>query len=332
MERTQLEKALMMLQSAISQTKWRLKPSSRHRFQIDVLALCTGMRPVVMVDYGGKMPEIQQHLCAFLELVQKVDAADDGGSMVKAMQGRPAFNFGCYIKGEKSTFFEPLRVMVVEDMIYLVNFREFTDYIDWSIGSETNLSFIDLEQDPPKMITNRDENSVAVDLSSIQKLFSLVFTQSRVNTVFMNDQQNDGTSQHTLPKLHDILQSQLVDMSFCMKDRQLTIPTLNGWLLGYPVVYLFRKDYITDAICNLSTKSLHLFKVLVRRNDTCGDPSQGEELMSFSVPYDLSMDGGNEPWAEAFLLRMKAKWERCKHAWRFLKLEAVQCYPQAIAF
>ncbi|KAL9249129.1 hypothetical protein AKJ16_DCAP01833 [Drosera capensis] len=293
MRSTKLEKAFMILQSAISQTKWP-----------HVLALCTGMRPVVMVDYGGKMPEIQQHLCAFLELIQK----------------------------EKSTFFEPLRVMVVEDMIYLVNFREFTNYIDWSIGSETNLLFIDLEQDPPKMITNQDENSVAMDLSSIQKLFSLVFTQSSVNSIFMNDQQNDGTSQHTLPKLHDILQSQPVDMSFSVKDRQLTIPTLNGWLLGYPVVYLFRKDYINDAICNLSTKSLHLFKVLVRRNDTCGDPSQGEELMSFSVPYDLSMDGGNEPWAEAFLLRMKAKWERCKHAWRFLKLEVVQCYPQAIAF
>lgn len=38
----------------------------------DVLALCTGMRPVVMVDYGGKMPELQERLCTLMELSQKV--------------------------------------------------------------------------------------------------------------------------------------------------------------------------------------------------------------------------------------------------------------------
>lgn len=38
----------------------------------DILALCTGMRPVVMVDYGGKMPELQERLCAVLKLSQKV--------------------------------------------------------------------------------------------------------------------------------------------------------------------------------------------------------------------------------------------------------------------
>lgn len=36
------------------------------------MALCTKMRPVVMVDYGGKMPELKQHLCAFLKYCQKV--------------------------------------------------------------------------------------------------------------------------------------------------------------------------------------------------------------------------------------------------------------------
>lgn len=40
----------------------------------DVLALCTGMRPVVMIDYGGKMPELQERLCALLEHSQKVNS------------------------------------------------------------------------------------------------------------------------------------------------------------------------------------------------------------------------------------------------------------------
>ncbi|THF99726.1 hypothetical protein TEA_001128 [Camellia sinensis var. sinensis] len=51
------------------------------------------------------------------------------------------------------------------------------------------------------------------------------------------------------------------------------------WLLGYPVVYLFGKEHIADAIYNLSTKSLHLFKVLVHRNGTSSKGNQEEELM-----------------------------------------------------
>jgi len=31
------------------------------------------------------------------------------------------------------------------------------------------------------------------------------------------------------------------------------------WLLGYPVVYLFGKEHISDAIYNLATKYLHIF-------------------------------------------------------------------------
>ena len=42
------------------------------KFWADILALCTGMRPVVMIDYGGKMPELQDHLCALLKFIQQV--------------------------------------------------------------------------------------------------------------------------------------------------------------------------------------------------------------------------------------------------------------------
>lgn len=37
------------------------------------------------------------------------------------------------------------------------------------------------------------------------------------------------------------------------------------WLLGYPVVYLFGKNQIADAIYNLSTKSLHIFQMFISR-------------------------------------------------------------------
>lgn len=38
----------------------------------DVLALCTRLRAVVMIDYGGKMPELQDHLCALISFMRKV--------------------------------------------------------------------------------------------------------------------------------------------------------------------------------------------------------------------------------------------------------------------
>jgi hypothetical protein len=51
---------------------------------------------------------------------------------------------------------------------------------------------------------------------------------------------------------------------------------------------------------------------------------------SFTVPYDLSMGGSNEQWAEAFLANMQEKWGRCKQVWRSLQMEVSECYPQAI--
>lgn len=41
-------------------------------FIADILALCTGMRAVVLVDYGGKMPELQERLCGLMKIIQKV--------------------------------------------------------------------------------------------------------------------------------------------------------------------------------------------------------------------------------------------------------------------
>lgn len=52
---------------------------------------------------------------------------------------------------------------------------------------------------------------------------------------------------------------------------------------------------------------------------------------SFSVPYDLSMGGSNEPWAKAFMAHLEAKWEKCNQVWRSLQMEVSECPPQAIA-
>ncbi|KAK3204405.1 hypothetical protein Dsin_018451 [Dipteronia sinensis] len=292
-----MEETLKVLDSCLSTIKWRLKSSAKLRLQIDILSLCTGMRPVIMVDYGGKMPELQEHLCALLKLCQ-----------------------------QESRIFERLRVMVIEDMIYLIHVEGLAEVVSSSLNSEAELQFVDLEQDPPKMITLTEKSSLGMQLKSVQKLFSSFFPLSG---------ENDDLDHTVNAKSPDVpiasQSSEFIDLSSCMNDTQITVPTLNGWLLGYPVVYLFSKEHIADAIYNLSTKSLRIFKVLVCRNGSTYKGSPPEELMSFSVPYDLSMGGSNEPWAEMFMAQMQSKWGKCKQTWRTLQMEVSECYPQAIA-
>ncbi|ANM64386.1 hypothetical protein AT3G59490 [Arabidopsis thaliana] len=153
MEVPSSEELLQFLSSCLSQIKWRLKSNSKRRLEIDVLALCTGMRPVVMIDYGGKMPELQNRLLSLLELIR---------------EGLPVF--------------KDLKVMVIEDMIYLINVRSLPKFVSSSLDSEPELFFIDLEQDPPKMVTQSKESNLGMQLRSIQKLFSSTFPLDDSNT------------------------------------------------------------------------------------------------------------------------------------------------------
>lgn len=298
-----MDEVLKVLESSLSLIKWRLKFPTKRRLEIDILALCTGMRPAVMVDYGGKMPELQERLCQLMKLIQK-----------------------------ESPIFEHLRVMVIEDMIYLIHVKGLAEHVRLSLSSEVQLLFVDLEQDPPKMITQAEKNPIGMQLVSIQKSFSLLFPQDGMKDDLLSCHREDNMAD-AKSSTNELITSQssaFIDLSSCMQDTQVTVPTLNGWLLGYPVVYLFSTEHIADAICNLSTKSLRIFKISVTRNSAPNKGSQMEELLSFSVPYDLSMGGSNEEWAEAFLANMKEKWGRCKQVWRSLQMEVSECYPQAI--
>ncbi|XP_065867008.1 uncharacterized protein [Euphorbia lathyris] len=304
MEVAGAEEALSVLNYSLSHIKWRLKPPAKRRLEIDVLALCTEMRPVIMVDYGGMMPELQERLCALLRFCQ-----------------------------QESPIFEHLRVMVIEDMIYLIHFRALAEYVKSSLNSEVELVLVNLEQDPLKMVSLAEKCSLVADLIRVQNLFSVSFPLIETNNELSSCRTIDSTARANAESSSDkTLTSQssgIIDLSSCMQDTQITVPTLNGWLLGYPVVYLFGKEQISDSIYNLSTKYLNIFRILVR-NVSSKKGSRLEELMSFSVPYELSMGGSKEPWAEAFMGKMQSRWENCKQVWKVLQLEVSECYPQAI--
>ncbi|XP_004486912.1 uncharacterized protein [Cicer arietinum] len=277
MEVLELDESTKILDSCLAQINWRLKSSTKRRLQLDIIALITKMRAVIMIDYGGIMPQLQHQLSSLLQLAQK-----------------------------ESPIFQHLRIIVIQEMIYLIHVTELTDFVNSTLNSQ--LLFVDLEHEPPKLITEIEKSELAMQLVSIQKLFSTVFSTN--GEAKMMDGANSSYS------------TECIDLSNCMENTDVTIPTLNGWLLGYPVVYLFGKEHIADAIYNLSTKYLHIFQVFVCRNTNLKKGSQPEEL--------LSMRGSKEQWAEAFLARMQAKWERCPNVWKSLKMEVSECHPQAI--
>ncbi|KAJ0092149.1 hypothetical protein Patl1_26417 [Pistacia atlantica] len=193
----EMEETLKILNSSLSTIKWRLKSasqaSSRNRY--DILALCTGIRPVIMVDYGGKMPELQEYLCALLKLCQK-----------------------------ESPVFEDLRVMIIEDMIYFINVKELAEHVSSSLISEAELQFVDLEQDPPKMITITENSSVGMQLISVQKLFLSFFPLDKMN----NDVALCMSESQSSDKPVASQSSEVIDLSNCLHDSQVTVPTLNG--------------------------------------------------------------------------------------------------------
>ncbi|KAH6816052.1 hypothetical protein C2S53_011808 [Perilla frutescens var. hirtella] len=299
MDASELEEVLRVFEKSLSQIKWRLKPSSKSRLQTDILALSSRMRPCIMVDYGGKMPELGNHLCAFIKHCK-----------------------------QESSIFKLLHVLVVDDMVYLVQVRALADFVKSSL--ETALFFVDLEADPPKIMTQAEKSPTMMQLLSAQKLFASVFHVDKVSSDHLQSHEtyNIGSS---LDGDAASQSSELVDLSYCLQESDVTIPTLNGWLLGYPVIYLFGKDHIERAVYNLSSKSLHIYQIFVTRSNSSSKGHRREELMSFTVPRDLSSEGSNEPWAKSFLADMHERWEKCKHIWGSLHMEVSGCYPQAIA-
>ncbi|XP_035816575.1 uncharacterized protein [Zea mays] len=76
---------LEVVNACATRIRWRLSPASKRRLlngcavvvdeqtQLlpNILFLCTRLRPVVLVDYGGTMPQLQENLCGLLYLARQ---------------------------------------------------------------------------------------------------------------------------------------------------------------------------------------------------------------------------------------------------------------------
>lgn len=68
------------------------------------------------------------------------------------------------------------------------------------------------------MVTAAEKSPLWMQLQSIQKLFSSPFTPDEVKSDLLQSDSNHVASQS----------SEIIDLSSCMQDTDVTLPTLNG--------------------------------------------------------------------------------------------------------
>ncbi|TKW34116.1 hypothetical protein SEVIR_2G283300v4 [Setaria viridis] len=295
------EEMLRVVEACAMRIRWRLRPGSKRRLLNDILFLCTGLRPVVLMDYGGTMPQLQENLCSLLHHAR-----------------------------QETSILSPLRVMVINDMLYLIHIKGLAEHASPKERSQHQLAFMDLEKSCCKLLTNIEANDTVLEMLSIQDRFSAKYPVDKaVDAPVIRPgitKQMSGLPERTIDgectdNHNDNRTLLLVDLSAFLGTTQIALPSLNGWLLGYPVTYLFRNGSAEAAIQNLSMHSLHIYRVYVCGSCQSGGKQSEEELMSFSVPCGLSMRREEEPWAKSFIARMSEKLSRCNQVWASMRLE-----------
>lgn len=289
------EEMLRVVEACAARIRWRLRPQSKRRLLNDIMFLCTGLRPVILMDYGGTMPQLQDNLCSLLHHAR-----------------------------QEASILNPLRVMVINDMLYVIHIQGLAEHVSPNARSQHQLAFVDLEKSCCQLLANTEKNETMMELLSIQDRFSATFPIEAVVEPGTTKQEprlperaNDVECTGSIADTTSLV----VVLSAFLESTQIALPSLNGWLLGYPVTYLFRNESAEAATRNLSKHSLHIYRIYVVRN-LHSDAKQSEvELLSFSVPCDLSAKREEEPWAKSFLAHMNKKVERCSHVWTSVRIE-----------
>ncbi|XP_078167075.1 uncharacterized protein LOC144560883 isoform X2 [Carex rostrata] len=236
-----------------------------------------------------------------------------------------------YHARQESAILKPLRVMIISDMAYLIHVRGLSELAFSSLQLPDQLHLLDTETDPPRLIpSNVEGNQLARELVQVQNMIAQVFPAG-VDTDLLPVVPSEET-QKLKSSENNAFGSLCVDLTEIMQNVEISIPTLNGWLLGYPVTYLFSNEKLKKATGVVSMQSLHIYKIYVTRNKIQGAKSENE-LMSFSVPSGISMRGEREPWAEEFLARMRQKLEMSSTVWRSIRMEVETIVgPRTVVF
>uniref|UniRef100_A0A0E0IMC5 Uncharacterized protein n=2 Tax=Oryza nivara TaxID=4536 RepID=A0A0E0IMC5_ORYNI len=309
------EEMLRVVEAIATRIRWRLRPHSKRRLLNDILFLCSGLRPVVLMDYGGTMPELQDNLCSLLHHAR-----------------------------QESSMLSPLRLMVIKDMLYLIHAKGLAEHASPSARSQHKLAFVDLEKSCSKvfafsdpLLSETEENGALHEFLSIQDLFSANFpVDADVDLPIIQPEAKgqmseipEGTTMDNFGFRIADGTSLVIDLSTFLESAQIALPSLNGWLLGYPVTYLFCNESAETATQNLSKHSLHIYRIYAVRCRQSAAKQSEQELMSFSVPCDMSTKRDEEPWAKSFLAHMNEKIKQCNHVWASVRMEIEVFHSQS---
>ncbi|KAH8954690.1 hypothetical protein BDL97_08G093300 [Sphagnum fallax] len=277
------------LQQQVSQMKLRLRASVRRRLALDILAVSTGVRSVVLLDYLPYNPPFLRQFCDLLQhLSQEVI------EMVL------------------------LRVLDMEGCAYLVHPLYMLDFMEQSLNASCQIMFVSLDEDLPKRVCQAEHEIVVKHLCVVKnQLSSLLLAHSNFNT---EEPSRHKEAEDKLPML---------EAGSILSNSDILLPTLNGWLLGYPVVYIFKRERASHAGRCLAAGTLHLYQVLVssilpgiiKPEGNAEMLLDEDELLSFSVPSELSPLASFEPWAKVFFVELSKSVQRACHVWMSVRLE-----------
>ncbi|XP_024540281.1 uncharacterized protein LOC9663272 isoform X2 [Selaginella moellendorffii] len=264
--------------AAAKKLGWRLKARHCHCLARDLFFVLVGVRPLVMIDY---LPYSANLLQLLTSLVNSVCEAFKGWRLMS----------------------------MDESMIYFLHAANLEEYMESSLGDESWLSFIILDDGPARMATQLEEQSVKATLKRLQaRLSQSLAEESR--------------------------ECSLIDFNHGLSELDISIPTCNGWLLGYPVIYVFSKDKASQASRCLSSVHLCLYKLLLLNPEKvlAWRPHEPvEEILSFTIPES---NGFSQQWTpDAFMSYIATKVSQCsKIDPGDLRLDVTSRPLQSVAF
>lgn len=261
----------------------------------------------------------------------------------------------------------------MDDIVYLIHPKNLSTYMDETLDGTVKLKFVVLddtvarfalpteEQDAlkhfsyfkecflsvvsrgvqtPKDFFSSDEHRPQAGLSNIVPCegvpFENICQASHGSKGLLSE--NDGQASQGKNSRDSSSSIGLIDLGGFLTQCEAALPTLNGWLLGYPVIYLFKKENISEAVRSLSVSSLHRYELLIQSELLTFLTPQGQhqkvgptmhELTSFTLPSELSSRGVDEEWISSFLSSMQNK-AKDSQLWKSLELRVTLQICQSV--
>jgi len=299
------------LQQLLQRLKLRLRLSVRRRLALDVMALTTGLRPVVMLDYITYSTSTMQQLCQLLlHLSQEVEN-------VRA-----------------------LRVLDMEGCGYLVHPAYLVGFMERSLISSSEPVFVVLDDSSPRKASAAEQGTIMKNLSGVRQRLSSLLVAQETEPCFNPNTKDSSGANHQRVVSEDAVGPGLLVAGNITCDSGILLPTLNGWLLGYPVVYVFTESRASWAGQCVGSDTLHLYRILVNSpllptltSQGSGGPMHDEDdLLSFTVPCSLSLLGSAEVWVKVFFELIARCTEQSPEVWMSARLEVTERRMESIAF